>query len=77
MVALIDSLVVAKKAETVAVRTPVRESRCNGKVERAVRSWQGQVAAMKDHVETLIKKEISADITIFTQLVVHDAETLN
>ena len=34
IVALVDSIAVSRKAETVAIRSPVRESRCNGKVER-------------------------------------------
>ena len=54
IVALVEALAVARKAETVPIRSPARESRCNGKVERAVRTWKGQFVAVKDHVETML-----------------------
>ena len=77
IVALMDALAVAPKAETAAIRSPVRGSRCNGKEERAVRTWRGQFVAIKDHVETMTKQEIPADSKILTWLVVHAAVSMN
>ena len=77
MIALVEAIAVARKAETVPIRSPVRESRCNGKVERAVRTWRGQFVAIKDHVETQIGKELSSDSAILTWLVMHAAQSLN
>ena len=39
---------------TTPIESPVRESKCNGAVERAVRVWQGQLRAMKNHFEANI-----------------------
>ena len=62
---------------TVTLRSPAMESRCNGKVERAIRTWRGQVFSMKDHVETMIKQVILAESPILTWLVSHAAQVLN
>ena len=77
IVALVEALAVARKAETVPIRSPARESRCNGKVERAVRTWRGQFVLMKDHVETMLGKELPANCAMLTWLVMHAAQTLN
>ena len=77
IVALVEALAVARKAETVPVRSPARESKCNGKVEREVRTSRGQFVAMKDHVETMLGMELPANGAVPTWLVMHAAQTLN
>ena len=36
----------------VPLEVPVRESKANGAVERAVRTWQGQLRTLKSHLES-------------------------
>ena len=50
---------------------------CDGKVERAVRTWRGQFVTMKDHIETMTGVELPANSAILTWLVMHAAQTLN
>ena len=41
----------SRKAETAIVDSPVRESKSNGAVERAVRTWRAQYITLKTHLE--------------------------
>ena len=46
-------LVAAKRsAPTVPIDVPVRESKANGAVERAVRTWRGQFRTLKSHLDS-------------------------
>ena len=55
----IRKLVSAKRSQpTVPLDVPVRESKGNGAVERAVRTWSGQFRTLKSHVESEIGEEI-------------------
>ena len=40
-----------RRAPTVPITIPVKASKSNGAIERAIRSWQGQFRTLKDHVE--------------------------
>ena len=40
-----------RNAPTASIDVPVQESRMNGAVERAVRSWEGQFRTIRDHRE--------------------------
>ena len=52
-------LVSAKRSQpTVPLDVPVRESKGNGAVEKAVRTWQGQFRTLKSHLESEIGTEI-------------------
>ena len=42
ILALKDALALERKAETAFIESPVRESKCNGLVERAIRNWRDQ-----------------------------------
>ena len=59
--ALVHAVAISRKAETPIIQSPLRESRCNGAVERAVRTWRGQVVTLKDFVEVQVGKEMAAD----------------
>ena len=76
MVALTDAVAVARRAEAVTLRSPVRESRCNGKVERAIRTWRGQFVSLKDHLESQSEAVVPADSPVLTWLVMHAAQVL-
>ena len=41
-------------AATVPINVPVKESKGNGAVEKAIRTWQGQFRTLKDHLEYMI-----------------------
>ena len=41
-----------RSAQTVPIDVPVRESKANGAVEKAVRTWEGQFRTLKSHLET-------------------------
>ena len=40
-----------RTAPTTPIDVPVKESKINGEVERAVRFWEGQFRTVRDHVE--------------------------
>ena len=40
------AVAVARQAETCPIESPVRESKANGAMERAIRTWQGQMRAL-------------------------------
>ena len=49
----LKKLVVAKRScPTVPLEVPARETKANGAVERAVRTWQGQFRTLKSHFES-------------------------
>ena len=45
---------VRRQASTAMVESPVRESKCNGAVERAVRTWQAQFRTLRHQFESRI-----------------------
>ena len=48
----LEKLAAAKRScATVPMEVPARESKANGAVERAVRTWQGQLQTLKSHFE--------------------------
>ena len=53
-----------RRAPTTPIDVPVQESKMNGAVERAVRTWEGQFRTIRDHVESEIaridERQISA-----------------
>ena len=46
-----EAISARRTAPTVPITVPIKESRGNGAVERAVRTWQGQFRTLKDHAE--------------------------
>ena len=52
-----------RSAPTPMLETPVRESMCNGKMERAVRTVQGQLRTLKFALEENIGVNIEATST--------------
>ena len=72
-----DSIVALHKAtaamrygETVLIKSPVRSSKSNGRMENAVRRWQSQLRTIKHFTESRIKKKIPAESALFSWLVV-------
>ena len=49
----LKKMVAAKRSSPfVPLEVPVRESKANGAVERAVRTWQGQFRTLNSHLES-------------------------
>ena len=48
----------SRSAPTVPIDVPVRESKANGAMEKAVRKWSGQFRTLKSHLEYEIKATI-------------------
>ena len=58
LIRLRTELTSRRGAPTVPITVPVKESKNNGAVERAVRTWQGQFRTLKDHAEFELKSEL-------------------
>ena len=48
----------SREAPTVPIDVPVKESKANGGMERAVRTWTGQFRTLKSHLEYELKQKI-------------------
>ena len=55
-----------RKAETVTMESPVRDSKANGAAERAVRSWAGQFRTIRHHVERRMKTTMAEDSALMS-----------
>ena len=74
MMSLKKAIAVRRKAETPLIESPVRESKSNGKIERAIRKWQGQFRTLRHHLEARIGTKISNDSVIVEWLIVWVAD---
>ena len=60
IVALKKAIAVKRKAETPMIESPIRESKSNGSVERAVRIWRAHFLTLKSHLESRIRMQIES-----------------
>ena len=67
----------ARMGETFLIDSPVRESKANGAVERAVRSWQGQVRTIKHYFERCTSKKLDIEHPLFQWLEMWSADIIN
>ena len=74
--ALKAAVAARRVAQTTLVESPVRESQSNGAVERAIRSWQGQLRTMKSHFEEDTGKKLSVNHPLMGWLVLWSGEVL-
>ena len=77
ILALKRAVIAARQGETVPIESPVRESKCNGAVERAVRTWQGQMRTIKHHVEHCLQERLAHDHPLTQWMMVWAADSLN
>ena len=66
-----------RSAPTIPVETPVRQSKSNGDVERAIRTWQGQFRTMRHHLESRLKCKLDKGGAIMHWLISWAAELIN
>ena len=71
-----SAIAATRVGRSAMIDSPFRESRANGAVEVAFRTWQGQSQTLRHYFETCMGKTMSADNVIFGGLVVWAAETL-
>ena len=55
----------SREAPTVPIDVPARESKANGGMERAVRTWAGQLRTLKSHLEYELKSTSPLHFPIF------------
>ena len=67
--ALKAAVAARRVAPTTPVESPVRESQSNGAVERAIRSWQGQLRTLKSQFEENTGKKLSVNHPLMGWLV--------
>ena len=77
LIALKDALAVRRKAETAFIESPVRQSKCNGLVERAIRNWRDQHRTLRHHVEHRMGAKMKEKSALSTWLVSFAAEVIN
>ena len=66
LIKLRSEVTARRSAPTVPMESPVAESKCNGAIERAVRTWQGQFRTLKDHLEYELGSELGPRSPIWT-----------
>ena len=67
---------IARKADTVPIESPVRASKANGKVERAIQSWQSKVRVLRAYLERMIQKPLDKAHPMMEWLMVWASQVL-
>ena len=76
IIALKKSVAMFRKAETVLLESPVRDSKSNGAAERAVRTWAGQLRTLRHHLESRLGCSMLKDSALMTWLVSWAADVI-
>ena len=63
--------------ETVPLSSPVRCSKANGRMENAVKKFQGQLRVLKHHFEDDVQKYVPPDSVLLTWLIPWVNESIN
>ena len=77
ILALKRAVAVKRAAETAFVESPVRESKSNGKIERAVRTWRDQYRTLRHQFERKMNVKLEKSGVLSSWLVSWAAEVLN
>ena len=75
--ALKRAIVVKRQAATIMIESPVRDSKSNGSVGRAVRIWAAQVRTPRHHLESRLKVKVPRTSALMTWLVAWSADVIN
>jgi hypothetical protein len=75
--ALKRAVAIKRQADTTMIESPVRDSKSNGSVERAVRTWAAQVRTLRHHLESRIKVKVPRSSALMTWLVAWSADVIN
>ena len=77
LLAFKDAVVMRRKAETSLVESPVRESKSNGLVERAIRSWRDQYRTLRHQLEQRMKEPMPPGGALNSWLVTWAVNAIN
>ena len=77
IIALKNAIAVQRDAETAFVESPVRQSKCNGLVERAIRNWRDQYRTLRHFLEHRMGEKLKEGSALSTWLVTWAAEIIN
>ena len=76
MMSLKRAIAIRRRAETPLVESPVRESKSNGKIERAIRRWQGQFRTLRHNLEGRLGTKLENKSVLIEWLIVWTADIL-
>ena len=77
IVAVKREVAIGRKAETPLVESPVRESKCNGAMENAIRRWQSKVRVLRKYLENCLKTKVPNGHPLIEWLMVFAADAIN
>ena len=77
IVSLRKAIAATRTGTTVPMNSPVRCSKSNGRIENAVKRFQGQLRVLKHFFEGRVKKQLPADSALLTWLIVWTSDCLN
>ena len=77
IVALRRSIAAKRIGETIPINSPVRCSKSNGRMERAIRTYQGQLRTLKIYFEDNVKKQLPSGCAMFSWLIAWTSEIIN
>ena len=72
-----NALAVKRQAETALIESPVRESKANSHVERAIRTWRDQYRTLRSYTEHRLNAKITKESAVNSWLVAWAADVLN
>ena len=76
IIALKRAVAAGRNGETVPIESPVRASKCNGKMDNAFGRWQGHLRTIKHYVEKRRGGGIEVDGILFGWLVPYVTESI-
>ena len=62
---------------TTPIESPVRQSKANGAMERAIRSWQGLLRTLKKYFEDKLKTKLNGEHILLQWLTMWSSDALN
>ena len=72
-----NAVAVRRSGETAMLESPVRESKANGQVERAIRTWRDQYRTLRHYTERRMRSKISKESALNSWLISWASEVLN
>lgn len=77
MISLKQGIAIRRKAETPMIESPVRESKSNGRIERAIRKWQAQFRTIRHHLESRLRTSLDNQCALVEWMIVWVADMLS
>ena len=71
------AIAIRRGVETGLIESPVRQSKSNGKIERAIRSWRDQYRTLRHQYERRMKAKLLKNSVLSSWLASWAAEVMN